>query len=78
MCAPLLSWSGCSSLSPRSSGRCSPGLGGGDMLDDLTMIAGTFFDTLTGVFTLYTSSQLLSGALALWFLYKVIKIFRRI
>lgn len=48
------------------------------MLDDLTMIAGVFFDTLTSVFDLYTSSQLLSGVLALWFLYKVVKIFRRI
>ena len=48
------------------------------MFDDLTLIAGTCFDLMTQVFNLYTSSQLLSGALALWLLYKVVKIFRRI
>ena len=48
------------------------------MFDDLTLIVGTCFDLMTQVFTLYTSSQLLSGVLALWLLYKVIKIFRRI
>ena len=48
------------------------------MFDDLSMIAGTFFQAMTHVFDLYTGSMLLSGVLALWLLRKVVKIFRHI
>lgn len=48
------------------------------MFDDLSLIAGVFFDTMTQIFDLYTGSMLLSGVLALWLLRKVVKIFRHI
>lgn len=48
------------------------------MFDSLALIAGVFFDTMTQVFNLYTSSVILSGVLALWLLRKVVKIFRQI
>lgn len=48
------------------------------MFDDLTLIAGVFFDTMTQVFNLYTGSVVLSGVLALWLLRKVVNIFRHI
>lgn len=48
------------------------------VFDDLTLIAGVFFDTMTQIFNLYTTSAVLSGVLALWLLRKVVKIFRHI
>lgn len=48
------------------------------MFSDLSLIAGTFFDTLTQVFNLYTGSAILSGVLALWLLRKVVDIYRHI
>lgn len=48
------------------------------MFDELSMIAGVFFETMTQVFDLYVGSMLLSGVLALWLLRKVVKIFRHI
>ena len=48
------------------------------MFEDLSLVAGTFFQVMTQVFDLYTGSMLLSGVLALWLLRKVVKIFRQI
>lgn len=48
------------------------------MFSDLSLIAGTFFDTLTQIFNLYTGSAILSGVLALWLLRKVVDIYRHI
>ena len=48
------------------------------MFEDLTLIAGVFFDTMTQIFNLYTGSAILSGVLALWLLRKVVDIYRHI
>ncbi len=47
-------------------------------MDDLVLLAGTIFQTMTDLFSLYTSCLVLSGVLALWLLRKVINIFRHL
>lgn len=47
-------------------------------MQDMLLLAGAIFDIMTQIFNLYTSTFLLSGALALWVLRKVYKLFRNL
>ena len=48
------------------------------MLDDLNVIVGFLFNSLTSVFNLYLAGGVLSGVLAIWLLRKVSRLFDKL
>ena len=48
------------------------------MIADLNELVGAVFEALTKVWELYTSELLLTMALALWVVRKVVKIFKKL
>lgn len=48
------------------------------MIQDLQSMADAIFTLLTDIFNLYTSEIVLTGALALWVLRKVVKVYRKL
>lgn len=48
------------------------------MIQDLQSMADAIFVLLTGIFNLYTTEIVLTGALALWVLRKVVKVYRKL
>lgn len=48
------------------------------MIADLQSMADAIFVLLTQIFNLYTGQIVLMGALALWLLRKVVKIYRKL
>lgn len=48
------------------------------MIADLQAMADAIFVLLTQIFNLYTGQIVLMGALALWLLRKVVKIYRKL
>lgn len=48
------------------------------MIQDLQSMADAIFVLLTDIFNLYFSQIVLTGALALWVLRKVVKVYRKL
>lgn len=48
------------------------------MIADLQLMADAIFSILTQIFNLYTGEIVLMGALALWLLRKVVKVYRKL
>ena len=48
------------------------------MIQDLQSMADAIFTLLTDIFNLYTTEIVFTGALALWLLRKVVKVYRKL
>ena len=47
-------------------------------MNDFNLVAGTIFDLMTRIFTLYTTNFLLSAFFALWLVKRVARLFERL